>query len=80
MPRKKPGHTFLSVEVPDEMLAELQRRAQEAGESASARVCRLIAADTGHAYAPPARGPEKGTRYKSKPGPKSHRPKDKKSG
>jgi hypothetical protein len=70
MPRKKPGHTFLSVEVPDALLAALVANAEAHGESASARVCRLIAADIGHEYSPPARGPAPGTKYKSKPGPK----------
>ncbi len=70
MPRKKRDHTFLSVEVPDETLAAFSAKAKEAGESASARACRLIATDAGKEHTPPERGPKPGKVYNSKPGPK----------
>lgn len=70
MPRKKPDHTVFSVEFPDLMLEALRNKANAAGESISAQVCRLVAAHVGQEYEPPARGPAAGTVYKSKPGKK----------
>ncbi len=64
MPRKKRGHTFLSVEVPDETLEVFVAKAKEAGESASARACRLIATDAGKEHIPPERGPKPGKVYR----------------
>ncbi len=54
MPREKPGHTHVTIEVPDELLARVH--AKRGKESLTAFACRLFAKDVGAKYAPPARG------------------------
>ncbi|AMV25478.1 hypothetical protein VT84_13855 [Gemmata sp. SH-PL17] len=77
MPRKKDGHTFLSVEVPDPILEALTEKTAAAGESTSGRVTQLIAGYVGMEYEPPKRGPAPGAVYEKKPGPKPDSPKRK---
>jgi hypothetical protein len=56
MPRKKPGFTYLSIELPDGVLAELRGRADGRGVSLNTLVCILAAEECGLKYAPPTRG------------------------
>ncbi len=55
MPRKKrSGQTQVSVQVPDELLAAIDRKRGK--RSRNAYLCELAAADTGTAYSPRPKG------------------------
>lgn len=58
MPRIKAGHSFVTVEVPDELLA--RAHAKRGKESLTSLLCRLLAKEVGAKYTPPARGRPKG--------------------
>lgn len=54
MPRKLAGHTHITVEIPDGLLA--RARAKRGTESLTALLCRLLAKECGAQYTAPKRG------------------------